>query len=66
VGKPEETDLLEDVGVDARIILKSILKKFSPGRILDSSGSVKGQVPDCCADSNEVQSSRKCRNFFTS
>ena len=27
MGKPEETDHLEDVGVDGRIILKSILKK---------------------------------------
>ena len=27
VGKPEETDHLEDVGVDGRIILKGILKK---------------------------------------
>ena len=36
VGKPEEGDHLEDPGLDKRIILKWILKKWNWGHRLDS------------------------------
>ena len=47
-GNPRERDHLEDPGIDGRIILRWIVKKWDVGRGLDQSGSGKGQVADSC------------------
>ena len=50
--KPKGTNHLEDLGVDGRIILKWIFKKWV-GRRLDWSDSGQGQVEGCCEYGDE-------------
>jgi hypothetical protein len=49
----KEREYLEDLGVDERIILKYILKKWIWGWGLDSSGSGQGPVLGYCEFGNE-------------
>jgi len=55
-----EKDQLEYLGIDWRIILKLIVKKWDVVRELDLSGSGWGQVAGYCECSNEPSSSIKC------
>jgi hypothetical protein len=54
VGSMKERDHLEDVGVDWRIILKSLLKEYDEGQELDLSDSGQKEVPDSCDNGNEI------------
>jgi hypothetical protein len=50
LGKKKERDHLEDLGLDRRIILKWILKKYDGGR-----DWIKlAQVASCCEHGNEL------------
>jgi hypothetical protein len=65
VGKPEVKNHLEDQGIDGRITLKLIFKKWDreePG--LDLSGSAQGQVADPCEYVNEPSGVIKCGEFI--
>ena len=50
---------LEDPGVDGRIILSWIFRKWDVGHGLDRSDSGKGQMVDCCECGNERSGSIK-------
>jgi hypothetical protein len=47
---------LEDLGIDWRIILKLVLKKYGLGCRLDLSASELGLVVGCCEYGNEYGS----------
>jgi hypothetical protein len=64
VGRPEGRNHLEDRGVDGRIILKWIFKKWDGGHGLDSYGSGQGQVAGSCECGNEPSDSIKCGEFL--
>jgi len=51
---------LENTGVDGRIILKSIFKKYGWGYGKNSSGSKLGQAVGCCECDNEHSGSITC------
>jgi len=55
---------LEDPGVDGRIILRWIFRKWDVGYGLDRSGSGQGQVAGTCECGNEPSVSIKCREFL--
>ena len=55
VGKPEERDHLGDPGIDGRIILRWIFRKWDVGCGLDRAGSLCG---------NEPSGSIKCGEFL--
>jgi hypothetical protein len=59
VGRPEEKTLLEDLGVDGRIILKCMGRPE-----LDLSDPGQGQVADCCECGNEPSGSIKRGEFL--
>ena len=50
---------MEDTGVDGRIILKWIFKKWHGGHGLDWFTSEQGQVASCCEHGNEPSDSKK-------
>jgi len=50
---PKETDRLEDLGIDGRIMLKLILQKITGRCGLDTSGSGYESVAGCCEHSDE-------------
>jgi hypothetical protein len=58
-----ETDHLEDSGVDGRIILKWIFRKWDMELELDLSGSVNGRVERSSRCDNEPSVSVKCGEF---
>jgi hypothetical protein len=63
VGKYEETDHLEDPGVDGRIILKRTLKKYGyEGMDLIHVG--QGSLVEFCEHGNEPSGSIKCKTFL--
>jgi hypothetical protein len=62
VGKPEGRNHLENPGVDWRIILRWILRKWEYG--LDQAGSGEGQVTGTFECGNEPSGSIKCGEFF--
>ena len=64
MGKPEGKNHLEDPGVDGRIILSWILRKWDVGYELDCSGSGDGQVAGTCECGNEAWGSIKCGEFL--
>ena len=57
---PGERDHLEDLGVDGRIILKCIFKKWDGRCGLDCPGSGEGQVAGACECCNELSGSIAC------
>jgi hypothetical protein len=61
-----ERDHLEDLGIDRRIVLKCIFKKWDwgGGHGMDSSGSGYGQVVASCECGNERLGSIKCGEFL--
>ena len=54
-----ETDHLEDLGINRRIILKCIFNKGVGSHGLDNSGSRRGQVSVVCECCNEITGSVK-------
>ena len=66
VGKPEGRNHLEDPGIDGRIILRWLFRKWDVGHGLDQSGSGQGQMADTCECGNETSGSIKCWKFLTS
>ena len=58
-GNPREGDLLEDFGVDGRIILKLTLKKWG-GEEMTGFALAEGQV----ASGNEPSGSIKCGKYL--
>jgi hypothetical protein len=65
VGKLRAGDNLEDLGVDKRLILKSILKKYAGGLYRIDLAQYRGQVASSCECGNEPSDSVKCGNFLT-
>jgi len=59
-----ERDHLGDPGVDGRIILRWILRKWDVGYGLDRAGSGWEQVVGICECGNEHSGSIKCREFL--
>jgi hypothetical protein len=64
VGKPEEQRVLGSLGVDDRITLKPIFKKWDGGHGLDKSGSGLGQAVWSCECGTENTGFIKCRKFL--
>ena len=67
-GKLRETNHLEDTGLDGKIILIWIFRKWDMGwggcYGLDRAGSGKGQEVDTCKCGNEPSGSIKCGEFL--
>jgi hypothetical protein len=59
-GNLTERNHLKDPGVDERIILKLIFRKWDVGHGLDRAGSGFGQVADTCDCGNLPSGSIKC------
>jgi hypothetical protein len=55
---------LEDPGVDGRIILKWLFRKWDGGRRLDCPGSGQGQEVGACECGNESSGFIKCGEFL--
>ena len=62
--KHEGKKHLEDPGVDGRIILKCIFRKWDGGHGQDRSGSEQGQVAGTCERGNEPSGSIKYGEFL--
>jgi hypothetical protein len=63
-GNLRERDNFEDLGVDGRIILRWIFRKWDVGHGLDRAGSGWGQVTGNCECGNEPSDSVKCGEFL--
>jgi hypothetical protein len=63
-GNLRERDYLGDPGVDGRIILRCIFRKWVGGIGLDRTGSGYGQVAGTCECGNEPPGSIKCGDFL--
>jgi hypothetical protein len=59
-GSPRERDHLENLGVDGRIILESMLRKSVGSWRLHWSGPEEGQLASSCKRGNELSGSIKC------
>jgi len=55
---------LEDPGVDGRIILRWIFRKWDVGYGLDRAGLGKGQVVGTCECGNKLSGYIKCGEFL--
>jgi hypothetical protein len=60
VGKPEGKRPLEDLGIDGRVILKWIFKKWDGGMYWIDLAQVVG----CCEFGNEPSGSIQCEEFL--
>jgi hypothetical protein len=65
-GNLRETGHSEDAGVDLRIILRLIFRKWDGKHGPDSSGSEHGEVMGTCKRANKSSDSIKMGNFLTS
>jgi hypothetical protein len=63
-GNLRKRDHLGDPGVDGRIILKYIFRKWERRHGLDLSGSGQGQVAGCCECGNEPLGSIQYGEFL--
>ena len=63
-GKLSERDHMEDTGVDEKIILRWIFRKWDVGYGLDQSGSGWEKVAGTCENGNEPFGSIKSREFL--
>jgi hypothetical protein len=63
-GNLRERDHWGDPGVDGRIILRWIFRKWDEGYRLDSAGSGQRQVAGTCECGNEPSGSIKCGKFL--
>jgi len=63
-GNLRERDHLEDEGVDVRIILRWVYRKWDSGHGLDLRGSGQRQVTDCCKCGNDLSGSIKSGEFL--
>ena len=63
-GNLRDRDHLEDPGVDGRIILRWIFRKWDVKNGLDRSGSGEGQVAGTCECGNEPSGSINCGEFL--
>jgi len=63
-GNLRESDRLGDPGIDGRIILRWIFRKWDMGYGLDQAGSGHGQVVGICECGNEPSGSIKCGEFL--
>ena len=59
-----EREHLEDPGIDGRIILRLISRKWDVGHGLDRAGSGYGQVSGTCECGNEPSGFIKCGEFL--
>ena len=59
-----ERDHLGDPGVDGRIILRWIVRKWDAGYGLDRTGTGEGQVAGTCECGDEPWGSIKCGEFL--
>ena len=64
MGKSEGGDHSEDPGVDGRIILRGIFRKWDADHGLDCSGSEKGRVLGSCECGNKTSGSIRCGEFL--
>jgi len=62
-GEQREIDHLKDLGIDGRIILKWISKKWDWEAWTYWSGSGQGQMADDCKCGNELSDTIKCGEF---
>jgi hypothetical protein len=60
----KERGHLEGPGIDMRVILKWIFKKWDRSHELDCAGSRQGHVVCCCECGNELTGSIKCGEFL--
>jgi len=65
MAKPEGREYSEDPGVDGRMILKWIFKKWDVRHGVDPSGSERGQMAGTCECGNE-RDLKNVGNFLTS
>ena len=64
-GNLRERDHLENPGVDVRIVLRWIFRKWGGGGCaVDRAGSGEGQVAGTCECGNEPSGSIKCGEFL--
>jgi hypothetical protein len=63
VEKPKGRNHQVDPGVNGRILLKSMFKKWVEEHGLDRSGSAQGQVAGSCECGNESSDYIKCETF---
>jgi hypothetical protein len=64
VGRPDGKNNLEDLGVDGKLILNWIFKKWDGGHRVDLSGSGQGKGPGVCVCGNKLSGPIECEEFL--
>jgi len=59
----KERDGFEDKGLDGRITVKWVLKKYDRECVLNSSVKGQGQLAGCCEHGNELSHFMKCGQY---